>query len=178
MQFEGPVEGYVVNFLAKNQWRVEKMQDREDSLQEARLIFWRCRVKYPDVEDKHLMALFKTAWGRHFIDLANKATDASFLVFDSSRGDSDDEAPKIDTAGDLDNDGMLVLMIKQAPREIQTVLSLFVSAPAELLELATEAWRRGGKKNAEGNRMINRCLGVPEDHDTIGNVRRYFLGHD
>lgn len=177
MHFKGPVEGWVVNFLTKNHWRVANTHEMEDAIQEAALIFWRCRTRYPDVEDKHLMALFKTAWTRHFTDLARSASEARNIVSESDLASDDERGGRVDLVGEPDNEALLLLMIKQAPREIQTVLALFVSAPSELLEMATEAWRAGGKKKAEGNKMINRCLGVAEDHDTIGNVRRYFLGH-
>lgn len=176
LQFVGPVEGYVANFLRKNQWRVAKTHDWEDSMQEAQLVFWKCRVRYPDVEQKHMMALFKTAWGNHFTDLAKKATEARVVVTEADLS-ADDDSASIDLQGSPDNEALVMIMLKQAPREVQTVLALFVSAPSELLEMAIQAWRAGGHRQAEGNKMINRCLGIPEDHDSIGNVRRYFLGN-
>lgn len=179
LQFEGVVEGYVVNHLKKELWRISPTHAWEDAMQEARLIFWRCRVRYPDIqEDKHLMALFKTAWTHHFTDLAKKASAGRHVVCASDLELDEDQSPAWDLAGSPDNEGLLLLMIKQAPAEVQTVLSLFLSAPAELLELAAQAWRASGKKKAEGNKMINRCLGLPEDRDSIGEVHRYFLGSD
>ena len=55
------------------------------------------------------------------------------------------------------------------------VLSLFLNAPSELLELATQSWRAKGRRKAEGNSMINQCLGLPEGSDPIGAVEDYFL---
>jgi len=92
---------------------------------------------------------------------------------------SDDDAPcRIDSVGDSDTNGMLELMVQQAPNEVRMVLNLLLKAPTELLEMASEAWRSSGKRKAEGNNMINRCLGFPKGTDSLGKVHRYFLDQD
>ena len=51
--------GYVVNLS-------NKAQDVsvEDMIQEGWIVFERCQQYYPEVEDKHFMALFKTSFNR------------------------------------------------------------------------------------------------------------------
>ena len=74
--FTGPIEGYVKNFLKRNQWKVQHTLDFEDCVSEAKLTYIRLirrlEKNNSKVENaKHFMSLFKTAWGRYFIDLAN-----------------------------------------------------------------------------------------------------------
>lgn len=167
LQFKGAPEGWVVNQLHGNYWKVEPLGDWDDIMQEARVCFCEVYNTYPEVEDRHLMALFKTAWSRRFIDLAHKAT--------RHRSEISVETLPLETPGELSNSGFLAVLIEQAPDEVRSVLSLFLNAPSELLELATQSWRAKGRRKAEGNSMINQCLGLPEGSDPIGAVEDYFL---
>lgn len=178
LNFSGAIEGYVVNTLAKEYWKVQRSMEWEDVMQEAKLVFWQVTTHYPDVEDKHLMALFKTSWQRRFTDLATKDTNSRHVLTESSLTSDDDSPCRIDSVGDSDTNGMLELMVQQAPNEVRMVLNLLLKAPTELLEMASEAWRSSGKRKAEGNNMINRCLGFPKGTDSLGNVHRYFLDQD
>lgn len=173
LQFTGPVEGYVVNFLRKNFWRIAGTHEWDDAMQEARLIFLRVQRKYPDAEDKHLMSLFKTAWGHHFTDLSVKDSRGRHIQSESNLARDEDSLPR-EMVGATDNDGMLAMMIRQAPSEVRMVLSLFLSAPAELLETAARAWSGGPRGKKEGNALINRCLGLPENTESLEAVRDYF----
>lgn len=175
MTFKGPIEGYVVNFLTSQYWRVAASLEFDDALQEARLVFCEVSLKYPEVEDRHLMALFKTAWSNRFVDLAKKDTKHRQLVSDQGLDQETGLPVTKDFAGDLDTDGMLLLLIEQAPSEVRTVLSLFLNAPSELLELAVNAWKFRGRRRAEGNQMLNECLGLPSGSDPLGTVEEYFL---
>lgn len=177
-EFKGPIEGYVVNFLAKNYWRVQRSIPRDDCMQEAIVVYLRCKRKYPDVEDKHFMALFKTAWGNHFTDLSNSDTSRRAEVSESDRLEFQQRAGGMDElaehVGDLENDGYLSTMIRQAPREIAMVLSLFLDCPSELLEMALDSWRRNGRYRAGGSRHINKMLGFHPDRDVLKEVEDYF----
>ncbi len=179
LSFKGPVEGYVVNQLSRHYWRVRATMEWDDVMQEARVTFLKVSMTYPGVEDKHLMSLFKTAWSRRFTDMAEADTASRVVVYEYTMSDDDSEAASFDPVDTgISGNPILALMIEQAPSEIKTVLNLFLSAPAELLELATSAWRAGGRKNAEGNKMVNKLLGRPANMDSLGNVERYFLSRD
>ena len=163
--WEGPVEGYVVNFLMANLWKIERTCPREDAMQEAYCIFLRCKRKYDVKEAKHFMALFKTAWYHHFTDLANLDTKHRAEV----RMPVDVEGETVELVGETDNDGMLAIMIREAPREVSMVLTLMLNAPQELLDSAL-----GTRGAREGSVRVNRLLGLPLEQDTLGTVARYF----
>jgi hypothetical protein len=168
------IEGYVVNFLAKNYWRVQRTLEREDCMQVAYVVFLRVRNRYPDVEPKHFTALFKTALSNEFNDLANKDTDERVLVSENQTRNDDGEEFQMEHVGSLDNDGALATMIRQAPQEVLMVLNLFLNAPTELLELAGTAWRRNGHNDAMGRMHVARMLGLPANVDPLEKVAEYF----
>lgn len=172
-EWKGPIEGYVTNFLTKNYWKVARTCPREDVMQEAYCVFLRCKRKYPHIEEpKHFMALFKTAWYHEFMDLANADTEQRV----EQQPLENESGEILESIGELNNDGMLAVMIRQAPAEVNTVLSLFLNAPQELLDLALGSWRStaDGRFKAGGVKHINQLLGLPEDFDSIKTVTEYF----
>lgn len=174
-EFKGPIEGYVVNHLKKNYWRVARLHERDDVMQEAFLVFLRVKVKYPELETpQHFMALFKTAWGNHFTDMANDDTQSRVLV-DAPRVAFDDgESVEYDMPGDCDNDGLLAVMLAEAPKEVSMVLNLFLNAPQELLDVALGSWRGADRRcKAGGSKRINKMLGLPPDLDVMQLVNDY-----
>lgn len=174
--FEGPVEGFVMNFLAKNYWRVERTMTREDVKQEAYEIFLRVTRKYPSLETpQHFMALFKSAWFNHFTDRANEDTRSRIMVQPAIYVDESGAEVIFENTGDTDNDGALAIMLRQAPREISMVLNLFLNAPQEFLEVALAGWQgRDRRCKAGGSRKICQMLGIPEDRDVLKAVEEYF----
>ena len=177
-KFEGPIMGYVANSLPGHVWKVAPLYDRDDLMQEAYLVFLRCASKYPALDEaKHFMALFKTAWSNHVILLAKKATQNRFTVPEAQLDKDDGSEWRRDAPGDLDNEGLLRTMVRQAPSEVLMVLNLFLSAPAELVELASEAWSRQAKRGADPNDFVCRALGLPAGARPIDKVREY-LGNN
>lgn len=174
--FEGPIEGYVMNFINKHCWKVARAYQREDLKQEAYLIFLRCVGKYPDLETpQHFMALFKTAWNRHFIDLANEDTASRILVQAPVATMEDGYEVPYEIAGDTDHDGHLSLLLEQAPREISMVLNLFLNAPQEILDLSLGSWNgRDRRYKAGGSQRICQMLGLPQNRDVLKEVEEYF----
>lgn len=62
--------GWAMRFATRNIWKVAPLLDLEDLVQELAVTFVGCSRKYPNVEAKHFMALFKSACNRRVIDLA------------------------------------------------------------------------------------------------------------
>lgn len=172
--FHGPIEGYVVNHLTKNLWRIQRTHTREDAMQEAWVVFLRVAEKYPDIaEPQHFMALFKTAWANKITDLSHKAT--ANRQEHSLSSTEDDAVPAFpDSVGSLDNDGLLSIMVKQAPREVLMVLNLFLNAPQELLDLAMSTWKAQGHLSPGGSKHVASMLGLPEGSDPIKATEDYF----
>jgi hypothetical protein len=174
--FEGPIQGYIANNIQPNLWKWSPLYEREDMMQEGYLVFVRCAGKYPNLDTpQHFMALFKMAWSRHCVDLAKKATKAraqvsATVVDDEGRG----RAREREAVGDHDNDGALLTLLRQAPREVIMVLNLLINAPTELLELAQQSWDRRQKRGkGDPEQFIAQCLGLPEDSRPLQAVKEY-----
>jgi hypothetical protein len=175
-EFKGPIEGWVVNQLTRGPlayWRVERTLSREEVMQEAYECFLRCGKKFPKSPEYNtpqaFMALFKMAWRNQFTDLANYDTDDRRCLNTDAREIQLDEP-----VGSLENDGFLAIMIREAPAEVRTVLSVFLNAPSELLDLAFDAWRIRGRNSAGGSRHLNQLLGLDPSRDPVKLVEEYF----
>lgn len=180
-EFSGPIEGYVVNGMKANYFRVERSMSREEYLQEAYLVFLRVKNKYEGKveEPKHFMALFKRAWANELNDLATKDTQQRiFVQMPTLRGDDGEEARDVEYVGETDNDGMLATLLRQAPREIAMVLNLFLAAPQEVLDLALQSWRGKDRRCAAGgSERICKLLGLDPRDDVMQRVEEYFRVH-
>lgn len=174
-RWKGEVEGYLVNFVSRNIWKVARTLEPEDVMQEGYLVFAKVRDRYcgpgsdrPISQGAHFMALFKTSWQRRFTDLANKDTSDRVNQYyghdDSERRSSDANLP-----GELENDGYLATLLRQAPDEVRIVLTMFLDTPQELLALALSHWRPGHRADP----TINRLLGRAEDDELMGRVSDY-----
>jgi hypothetical protein len=75
-QWEGSIEGYVINSCRKNLWKFARLHyEMTDLVSEAWLVFHDCLEYYPDVQNaKHFMSLFKTAWFNRMYDIINPTT--------------------------------------------------------------------------------------------------------
>lgn len=177
--FEGPIEGYVVKYLKNNGWKLRALMDYEDMLQEAKLLFLMLKGRYSEMDTpQHFMAIFKTSWNNHVIDLAKKDSQirAHILESDMSYNSEEESYESFFTniIGEVENKGLLNLKISQAPNEVRMVLSLFLNAPTELLDSASLSWKDSGRNKDYGNRMLCKLLGVKEGTDLIGKVEEYF----
>lgn len=177
-RWEGPVEGYATNQVTRALWRVARTHDRDDLMQEARIVFWRCSRAYPVLDTpEHFMALYKTALRNRVHELANKNTRTPATASNDEWQESGNLA-KREQPGDLDNDGYIATLVRQAPREVAMVLSLFLNAPAELLEIAEQSWSNGrrGSEKRDVNAMIRRFLGPAVGEQPVERVEAYFRG--
>lgn len=177
--FKGPIEGYVVNHVKRNFWRVEKNMEYEDVMQDANVIYLKLALKYHDIDTpQHFMALFKTSWNNHFTDLSNAETASRAVMYENQLYTSDNEEEVSDAmnqiTGDLNNNGFINTMIRQAPEEVRQVVALFANAPAEILELASNAWREKRKNSDYGNAMLCELLGIKPGTNVINAVESYF----
>lgn len=173
------IEGYVMNTLRRDYWRVRRTMEWDDAVQEAREVYVRCLRHYPDVNAPHFMSLFSSAWKNRMHRLAELDTRdrANQYV-----GVEDDEGPStLERVGESDNDGYLAVLLRQAPREVLMVLSLFLNAPQEAVDEALGHWSHKADPRTQGlgirnQARLNRLLGLPPDRNTIAEVREYLGG--
>jgi hypothetical protein len=177
-QFNGPIEGWTVNYCRLNFWRVNGSMEWADVMQEAYLVFLRCASKYPALETpQHFMALYKMAWYHEFTDLAHKDTRLRLMVSETTMT-QDGEEINYEPIGDLNHDGSLATLLRQAPQEVLMVLNLFLNAPSEILQLALDGWKsRDRRSRTGGSKRICQMLGLPLDLDVLQMVEDHFQPH-
>lgn len=74
-QWEGSIEGWTINYINKNLWRVQPEHDIDDLYQDGYMFFLECKRRYPQVIDPpHFMRLYQTCLRNHITDLAWKRT--------------------------------------------------------------------------------------------------------
>lgn len=171
--FKGEIEGYATNYFHKNLWKISATHDLDDAMQEAWFIFRKCDAMYADTEPAHFMALFKTALNNRTMNLAKVATRVRNTV--SIHQHDPELIVSVDMeVGETDNAGYLKRLVAQAPAEVKQVLSLFLSAPSEILEAAMDAWQSSGKRGAGGNEHVCKLLGLPAGSKPLDAVQEYF----
>jgi len=173
--FDGVIASWTTKHLHQNQWRVRIICPTwNDLMQEAHLIFVVCRQRYCDtgrvVCMPHFMALYKTSLIHRVHRLAQK--DSRIRSVESSPVDNDEGTDPMDSVGELENMGVLNVLLRQAPREVTLVLSLLAGAPSELLGIIL------GPKVTEAHLSKKLCklLGLPPDCDPLAMTRAHFQG--
>lgn len=171
-KWEGVFESYTASYVLKNLWRVQRTCDFEDAMQEARIVFLDCSRRYGATVDNAawFMALYKRALASQFHNLSSIDTrHKQFAVLsDVTREDQPDPEP----IGSLDNEGALVLLIRQAPDEVRAVLSLMLNAPVEVVDMISAAMRVPQKARACSLRLC-KMLGLPPQDSLLSQVREY-----
>lgn len=181
--YEGPIEGWVVNYLKKNFWRVKNAMEYEDLMGEAYLLFLELGKRYTDIDNpKWFMAMFQRCFMNRIADLSSTDSDLrknptlSDLTPEEDSGDSSFMQFLVDSVhGDLETDGMVEIMLDQAPDEIKQTIRLILNMPSEILSKVIDTWKERGKKKELGNQMICAMLGM--DHtkvNLVSDVYNYF----
>jgi hypothetical protein len=124
-QWRGPIEGYAVRFLKKNQWRFDPLFEFEDLLNDAYLIFAKIAERYPRVvEPRHFMSLFKTALANDMWDKTKAHSRRANATVNVSSEQFQQLAESIATAG---NSAYLSALLAEAPEEVWFALSTLTS---------------------------------------------------
>lgn len=176
--WSGPFKAYTEKYLHKNLWRVSRTCDFDDAMQEARIVFLDCSRRYAHVDNPAwFMSLYKRSLAGRLADLSTADTryrsTSGALMCDVLAEDAEHD---IEAVGELANEGELMTALRQAPAEVQTVLSFLLNAPSEILELVTATWRAEECKTGETYASVRLCrmLGLPERTDLLTQVRAYF----
>lgn len=165
--WEGSIEGWVVNFINKQLWRVRPHFEFDDLYQDAYMFFLVCTERYPEVVDPpHFMSLFQRCFSNRINDLASRRTkDRVFAYYDENSeigpptsGDilmrQQKTCPEMMQA-DLD------LLLDDAPPAVRALAETCLSAPDELLAFLRD--EATGLRETIGERL-GRLLGVPATH--------------
>jgi len=176
-KFKGPIEGFVVNYLRKNMWRVSRYLEHEDLMQEARVLFLKLKERYSEVDgmnDRWFMSLFTRSFSNVITNISLKDSKASVEI---SYGTTSDESDEVLThlenlVGDVENGGWYSIILQEAPEEVKMVLSVLMNCPAEVLDSVQKSLGvRGGSIN---NRVLCGLVGLdPKKWDLKQKVLNY-----
>lgn len=178
--FTGPVEGWAVNYIYHNAWRVPAEHGPDDLYQDAWVVFLRVADHYPGVKKpEHFMSLYQRAFINHITNLANKRTRrASWeqMLIDPSAIEEQTNALLI--APNHFEQRQVRRQIKGAPRAIKTLVKALHIDPLTL-ERASAAPRvkrcRGRRETS--NEYFCRLVGFdPELIDFAGIIRTWVKG--
>ena len=182
-RYDGVIEGWVVNYLKKNFWRVRRCMEYEDIKQESFVIFLKVKKQYRNVvdNDKWFMSLYKTSFINSFIDISSINTNMSCLTLiecELNRMESEYAGDEYQATliGDLDNDGMMELSLKHAPERIRQIIFILCGKPNRTYEMLICKWVKLNKKKVYGNQMLCEMLGEDCNKvDLVKEVKEYFL---
>ena len=160
-------------FNRYNKWRVDRVYDEDDLLQEAWLVFKYVSDTYPRcLCPQHMLALFKRA-------MTNKMNDRACRV--KRRRDTPEGAISCDVyevlagrIGEVTNEGYLNTLLHEQPEELKLVLSML--AEGKLDEETPHKGLQVRKTASEKAREFLNKKGIYNafSHDPVGEIKRLF----
>lgn len=119
------VRGWIYKTARQNMWRVSNHIDLADLMQDGFLVWHRVCIKYPNVqEQKHRMALFKTAFTNHIHDLSKKRSRLDLVT----EADLDTPMDVMLEGEDPTSDPDLAFIVKQLPPALLRVLKRVIES--------------------------------------------------
>ena len=157
----------------KEAWRVKGICDCEDLIQDAFLIYARCKNRYPDVEQRHLMALFKTSYSNHIHDLARQRMRHQEDLFCDLLADSDDEARTLDSIlGTEQPWGPVFAAVGGAKSVLGQLLTMLSSGPAVAALRAPLRTMSDGSKETLNDRWRGMLKLRSHTYDLCGELKK------
>jgi len=168
-QFKGEIEGWAVNYISRNVWKLGLEHEFDDLLQDAYFYFLKCTDRYSTVvEPKHFMSLFKTCLRNHFYELANQRTRRAEVHTEVEQ--------QIELTDDID-ELETRLLLDSAPTEITALLeALGINAGLEATKPQPHFRHANGTRETNNERLC-RLVGVdPAEVDMVGKVLNWVHG--
>lgn len=144
IEWPGVFEKWSKNFVFKNYWRVSRLMDQEDALQECAVVFSECKKRYIEGQEGRVdnaawfMSLYQTCLRNHFNLLSRRANHSLPLSY----------VDRIEITETCESEGPLLASLSEMPKEAKEVLRKIAEAPSELLGIvlspmrSMEAWSR------------------------------------
>lgn len=145
-RYSAYLEGYVVKFVRRSWPSMRNVYEFEDLLQEAYLVFLRCKRRFKPYGNNHaalFTAYYKQALFAHFASLATRAPRYNYVELEEHMQDHSFEDP-----------GLIV--------EYTTLLQRLPGEMQEVLELLTEGIRSHSHKAANALREAIKNGEVPK----------------
>jgi len=180
-RFKGPIEGFVVNYIQKHLWRVNRLVDVDDLMVDAQRLYFECFDRYITKgrvdNPKWFMALFKVSFINYFNAISNEVTKQKGIRNFTELSNEDSDFSLDDYIKGFDSNwGELIIKVAESPPEVKEVLAVLLEMPLEDVLALDKEWKDTGKRNVDGNEYICSLLG--KDHKQINlvqEVKNYFL---
>ena len=137
----GPIEGWVVNHISRNLWRVLPECEFDDLYQDAYMVFMTVANKYPVTEEEHFQSLFQRSFCNHVHAIANKRTSRGEVRY------------AVDAQDKVVDHGALDPTLLRLDWEI-----LLEDAPLDVLALVKKALGRDKRSYRRRNESLNAYL--------------------
>ena len=177
----GEIEGYVVNWYAKNGWKVASfLPELDDVKQEAYLVFAHVPVEYPDIDNpRWFMSMFKQVFSCRMIDVQRRNVRYNKRFTEMVESEDTDGAMDLSVKlGDLENDFMVERLVEDADGEVKEVLQTILNMPSEVFSMLEQAWTKPGKPKFMSNQMLCSLLGKdPKKTNLVKKVEDHFISN-
>jgi hypothetical protein len=168
-RLDSSLRGWIYTYARQNYWRVAHVNELEDLIQDGFLVYAKCRQRYAAtvVNQRHFMALFKTAYTRHVHDLARQRTRG----YEEATDFSSPEATWIDRIlGMSHNGGPVAVLMNEARFPVKAVIQLFTT------ESGSTVVREFPRAPYESlNNYLCRLIGVPHDAYNLPELVKSFI---
>jgi|SRR5882724_1907478 len=160
------IEIWTSKQIQKNLWRFDRIEEFNDIMQDAKVLFYTLEKKYPIVKDmRHFFTLYKTSLNRMFIDkqrLKEKSViDQNVFL--------DEVIDALHLEG-TPNYGHLALLLDELPDELKTVLQALTTGRVRLkLDRPTRTMHQRENYNMRLKRRFSLSMSNP-----VGELRNYF----
>lgn len=129
VKWEGPHQKWATSFVKKNFWRVSRIMDFDDAVQECAFKFCQCRLKYQFVSPRNFSSLFHLSVENHFHRLSEKNSHMASIFHE----ESEEEFKKSLASLHDFQDGPLLCGIRDLSKEGAQVMRLILESPAETI---------------------------------------------
>lgn len=179
-QWEGAIEGWARKYARRNYWRVAKIMDFEDLMQDAYVKYLQCCQKYPGVNTPQwFMRLFQTAFHNHIHTLSSKQSSMGERVetIRTEEGEHDSEYIVDNVVGEVTNSGRLAVLLDQMPEEArELVISMATDDPGKFRQERIRCeLKRGLTIRETTNEYWCRIMGYDPDEVDLPTVLRTYL---
>ena len=150
------------SFLKANKWRVDPVNDLQDLMQDAYLVFVKICQSYPRViNPKHFFNLYKRAMINKMHDKSCARTRRRKVEVTLPEDVTDFFVGRIGEAG---NAGYVVALLQELPEEMQAVIQYMTTNQEKPHRV-----RNGPRENL--SRRICREMGLPTDRDPVKELK-------
>lgn len=168
--WEPEIRGWTLNYIRENKWRYEHINDVEDLVQDAYLVFLKVTDSYPRVvEAPHFMAIYKTSIHNAFTDKSREYRRKLALI--------DESVDASDYTGEMyvepiDMTSPLRTLLHNGPEELKLFIN-FLSDDKNLEQLRAPQREAKGQPRLTFDQRISKLLGI--EHFPFKRVLKQFL---